>query len=63
MHKGNNLVVGSVASPIISNCVMYEFDIRMSKLLESNKMNYTRYADDIVISSNQFIDVSHYRGY
>lgn len=58
LYKGNNLVVGSVASPIISNCVMYEFDIRMSKLLESNKMNYTRYADDIVISSNQFIDVS-----
>lgn len=58
LYKGNNLVVGSVASPIISNCVMYEFDIKMSKLLESKKMNYTRYADDIVISSNQFIDVS-----
>lgn len=58
LYKGNNLVVGSVASPVISNCVMYEFDIRLGELLENKKMKYTRYADDIVISSNQFIDDS-----
>lgn len=58
LYKGNNLVVGSVASPVISNCVMYEFDIRLGELLENKKMNYTRYADDIIVSSNQFIDDS-----
>ena len=58
LYKGNNLVVGSVASPMISNCIMYEFDIRLGDLLQNKKMNYTRYADDIVISSNQFIDES-----
>lgn len=58
LYKGNNLVVGSVASPIISNCVMYEFDMRLGELLENKKMKYTRYADDIIVSSNQFIDDS-----
>ena len=43
---------------MISNCIMYEFDIRLGDLLQNKKMNYTRYADDIVISSNQFIDES-----
>ena len=56
LYKGEYLVVGSVASPMISNCVMYEFDMKLGELVEERNMKYTRYADDIVISSNNYID-------
>lgn len=56
LYKGR-LVIGSVSSSIVSNCVMNEFDNRLfgklSKIQQDFK--YTRYADDIVISSNNFI--------
>lgn len=55
LYKGEYLVVGSVASPMISNCVMYEFDMKLGELVEERNMKYTRYADDIVISSNNYI--------
>ncbi len=55
LYKGEYLVVGSVASPMISNCVMYEFDMKLGEQVEERNMKYTRYADDIVISSNNYI--------
>lgn len=58
LYKGQYLVVGSVASPMISNCVMYEFDMKLGELVEKMNMKYTRYADDIVISSDKYIDGS-----
>lgn len=58
LYKGQHLVVGSVASPMISNCFMYEFDMKLGKYLEEHNMKYTRYADDIVISSNEYIDTN-----
>lgn len=58
LYKGQYLVVGSVASPMISNCIMYEFDIKLGELAEKRNMKYTRYADDIVISSDNYIDSS-----
>lgn len=58
LYNGLYLVVGSVASPIISNCIMYDFDIRMSELAKKMNMKYSRYADDIVVSSSDYIDKS-----
>ena len=58
LYKGTNLVVGSVASPVISNCVMYDFDLKIAEIVEKKSMKYTRYADDIIISSNSYIDKS-----
>lgn len=58
LYKGTNLVVGSVASPVISNCVMYDFDLRIAEIVEKKSMRYSRYADDIIISSNSYIDKS-----
>ena len=55
LYKGEHLVVGSVASPMISNCIMYEFDLKLGELVRKENMKYTRYADDIVISSDQYI--------
>ena len=33
LYRGENLVVGSVASPRIANMVMYEFDLQLKKNL------------------------------
>ena len=57
LYKGKYLVVGSVASPRIANMIMYEFDVKLKDKLDSiGNFRYSRYADDIVISSNNFID-------
>lgn len=57
LYQGKYLVVGSVASPKIANMIMYQFDTElMKKLDELGRYCYTRYADDIVISSHTYID-------
>lgn len=58
LYKGEYLVVGSVASPMISNCVMYNFDMKLADIVEKQNMKYSRYADDIIISSSNYIEVS-----
>lgn len=47
------LSVGSPASPFISNTIMYDFDRVVSDFCELNKINYTRYADDLTFSTNK----------
>lgn len=58
LYRGQNLVVGSVASPIISNCIMYEFDNKLNEVLQSRleDYRYTRYADDIIVSTKNYIE-------
>lgn len=46
------LSVGAPSSPILSNSIMFEFDCVMVDWCESNKIIYTRYADDLVFSTN-----------
>ena len=56
LYKGENLVIGSVSSPLISNLVMYDFDNEVKNMLDKKgEYVYTRYADDIVVSSKQYI--------
>src|SRR5690554_1350877 len=53
LFKGH-LVIGSVASPAISNRVMYELDIRIHSIATKyGKLKYTRYADDLVFSDRK----------
>lgn len=47
------LSIGAPSSPLISNFVMFDFDIKISEFCQKNKINYTRYADDITFSTNQ----------
>lgn len=57
LYRGEYLVVGSVASPLISNCIMYNFDINLwNKISTIMECKYSRYADDIIISSKEYID-------
>jgi len=56
--KRNRLPIGYPSSPIISNIIMFDFDVYIIKELESKmeqfgKVVYTRYADDLIFSTNQ----------
>ncbi len=50
-----NLIIGAPSSPIVSNTVMYDFDEEVNKYCIDNRMKYTRYADDMCISSRKKI--------
>lgn len=53
--KDGVLVQGSPTSPILSNMVLVEFDETLTRYCNNKKLIYTRYADDILISSkNKF---------
>lgn len=43
---------GAPSSPIISNYICYRLDYALVKYASRNKMHYTRYADDITLSTN-----------
>ena len=47
----NSLPQGAPTSPTLSNIIAYRLDRRLSALCEMNDMVYTRYADDMVITS------------
>lgn len=53
--RDNSLCIGTVSSPIISNIIMYNFDKTILDYCQSNGLIYSRYADDIYISSNSYI--------
>jgi len=55
---GDHLVMGSVVSPSISNVIMFNFDQCIIEDIEKSNMRYTRYADDIYISSKTHISNS-----
>ena len=44
---------GTPTAPILTNILMKEFDKKMYKFAKQNNGNYTRYADDILISTNK----------
>lgn len=48
------LSVGAPSSPIISNIIMMEFDEMVEEYCLENEINYSRYADDITFSSNEY---------
>ena len=54
--RDGRLCIGTVSSPIISNIVMYDFDQKLLSFCKANKYKYSRYADDMYISSNNYIN-------
>lgn len=55
-YKGDRLAIGYPSSPVISNIVMNEFDARVNALIADEsygKVVYTRYADDLVFSTDK----------
>lgn len=49
----NGLPQGAPCSPVISNLVGHILDIRLCKLASANGCTYSRYADDITLSTNK----------
>ena len=47
------LSVGAPSSPLVSNFIMYKFDVLVSKYCSENDIKYSRYADDISFSTNK----------
>lgn len=55
--KKDSLSIGAVSSPMISNIIMYSFDCAMVDYCKANHLIYSRYADDIYISSKKYIEI------
>lgn len=49
----NKLPQGSPCSPVIANLITHSLDIRLAAIAKKNDCTYTRYADDITISTNK----------
>ncbi|TVR07465.1 MAG: RNA-directed DNA polymerase [Planctomycetota bacterium] len=49
--KGDHLVIGAPSSPILSNRIMFRFDSEATIISQSLGCIYTRYSDDITIST------------
>jgi hypothetical protein len=47
-----SLSIGAPSSPFLSNALMYEFDNRLASHCLRNSVIYTRYADDIALSTS-----------
>jgi len=45
------LTIGAPSSPAITNAMMFEFDRRMHEVCQNRGLVFTRYADDIFVSS------------
>ena len=50
--KSYQLSIGAPSSPFISNTIMFDFDSKISNLI-GNDIVYTRYADDLIFSTNK----------
>lgn len=53
--RNDSLCIGAVSSPIISNVIMYSFDMAVNDYCKEKNYIYSRYADDIYISSKSYI--------
>jgi RNA-directed DNA polymerase len=50
--RKDQLAIGAPSSPIISNVLLYPFDIYWNNYSKSQKIVYSRYADDLYFSTN-----------
>lgn len=49
----DRLTIGAPSSPILTNAMMYDFDLRMTEWCQERALVYTRYADDIFVSAKR----------
>lgn len=51
--KNYVLSIGAPSSPSVSNTIMYDFDNRLAGYCLSHEIVYSRYADDLALSTNE----------
>ena len=51
--KDGALTIGAPSSPVISNVLMYDFDRELSAECQRKRVKYSRYADDIALSTDE----------
>ena len=51
--KHGVLTIGAPSSPILSNAMLYDFDCFVSDLCEDQSVKYSRYADDLFLSTDR----------
>jgi retron-type reverse transcriptase len=53
--RGGNLLlsIGAPSSPVLSNILLYDFDVEVSALCSGSGVTYTRYADDLTFSTDE----------
>jgi RNA-directed DNA polymerase len=51
--RRNELPIGAPSSPILSNAVMYEFDLKWANWCQEEQVTYSRYADDLCFSTKR----------
>lgn len=51
--KNDALTIGAPSSPILTNIIMFDFDVELEAWCLNRGLVYTRYADDIYISSTE----------
>ncbi|MDT7516647.1 retron St85 family RNA-directed DNA polymerase [Rhodoferax mekongensis] len=47
------LSIGAPSSPYISNTLLFDFDRKLGEFCEANEIVYTRYADDLALSTDR----------
>lgn len=57
------LAIGAPTSPMISNCVMYDLDVIFAQFANANGGTYTRYADDLIYSTNKKGECNEFEQY
>ncbi|OCP19051.1 hypothetical protein BC361_00190 [Ensifer sp. LC54] len=51
--RNGRLTIGSPTSPIITNTMMFDFDVTLDNFCAERGLIFTRYADDMFVSSNK----------
>jgi len=51
--KNRALTIGSPSSPVLSNAILYDFDCFVSGICQKMGIAYSRYADDLFLSTNR----------
>lgn len=51
--KDGALTIGAPSSPLLSNAILYDFDCFVLEVCKNREVTYSRYADDLFMSTNQ----------
>jgi RNA-directed DNA polymerase len=57
--RNGALTIGAPSSPILTNIMMFDFDVQLAEWCDEHNLVYSRYADDLFISSREADRLGH----